>query len=384
VPKRALFSNLPLELGPGLRISVKGYIIFKRQEIHKTCYVYLKGEKPVLAKSASSKLEDDDGKTVEKNRVLKAYKFGGTRITFSQDEAASLRNFGEPIIRLLGFKAITSQNLPLWANTNRSTFLYPSEEDYIGSTRVFAALHAKLLSAHKMAVAWFVARKNATPVLAAILPGAEQLNEAGEQEVPPGLWLVPLPFVDDVRAVPEHAQVPASEALTEKMRTVVQQLQLPGGKYVPSRYPNPSLQWHYRVLQAMALEEDMPTQAEDKTAPRNRQIHKRAGPYVVEWGEQLEEEHRAWEQTEGRAAAAALPKRPASSAAGPGGSPEKKRVKTEDGGPAEEDMRAAWKQERIGKFTVAELKAFAASKGIDAGGKKAELVDQIEAWFESR
>ncbi len=35
-----------------------------------------------------------------------------------------------------------------------------------------------------------------------------------------------------------------------------------------------ALQWHYRILQALALEEDLPEKPEDKTIPKYRQIGK--------------------------------------------------------------------------------------------------------------
>ena len=35
-----------------------------------------------------------------------------------------------------------------------------------------------------------------------------------------------------------------------------------------------ALQWHYRILQAMALGEDIPEQPEDKTVPKYKQIDK--------------------------------------------------------------------------------------------------------------
>lgn len=35
-----------------------------------------------------------------------------------------------------------------------------------------------------------------------------------------------------------------------------------------------ALQWHYRILQAMALEEDIPEIPDDKTIPKYRQIDK--------------------------------------------------------------------------------------------------------------
>lgn len=35
-----------------------------------------------------------------------------------------------------------------------------------------------------------------------------------------------------------------------------------------------ALQWHYRILQALALDEDLPAETEDKTIPKYKQIDK--------------------------------------------------------------------------------------------------------------
>ncbi|KAL8670718.1 MAG: hypothetical protein Q9168_004767, partial [Polycauliona sp. 1 TL-2023] len=264
VARRALFSNLPLEIGPGFRISVKGFIIFKRQMPKPSCYVHLAGEKAQIATGVTTELAADTARTVEKVEIKKAYKFGGEQILFTPEEISSLRNFGDPCIRILGFKPMSM--LPLWANMKPATFIYPSEEDYIGSTRVFAALHAKLLSSQKIGITWFIARKNAAPVLAALYPGPESLDDNGLEILPPGLWLIPLPYADDIRQNPEITTlIRAPEPLIDHMRLVIQQLQLPKAKFDPSKYPNPSLQWHYRILQAMALGEDLPEMPDDKT-----------------------------------------------------------------------------------------------------------------------
>lgn len=91
-----------------------------------------------------------------------------------------------------------------------------------------------------MALAWFIARRNAAPVVTAILPGEERYDENGEQTMPPGLWLIKLPFADDIRQAPEQGEsLKTTEGLTDIMRKVVEQLQLPKGIYDPSRYPNP-------------------------------------------------------------------------------------------------------------------------------------------------
>lgn len=277
VPKRTLFSNLAFELAPSLRISVKGYILFKRQEPQKTSYVYLDGETPVLATGKQAQPQEAPPSSSSASRpppdVRRAYKFGGEFVLFKPEEMKEATNFGEPIIRLLGFKP--AQALPIWAHLRPSTFIYPSEEDYVGSTRTFAALQQTMIDKKKIGIIWYIPRRNATPVLAALLPGEEHLGAHGEQVLPPGLWICQLPFADDIRAPPELAdKVIASDNLVDKMRPVVQNLKLPGGTYDPLRYPNPALQWHYRILQALALEEDMPEAAEDKTTPRYRQIDK--------------------------------------------------------------------------------------------------------------
>ncbi|KAI4146871.1 MAG: hypothetical protein L6R39_003307, partial [Caloplaca ligustica] len=266
VARRALFSNLPLEIGPGFRISVKGYIIFKRQEPKRSCYVWLNGEKAQIAIGVTTRMAEDTARSVEKAEIKKAYKFGGEQIPFTPEEISSLRNFGDPVIRIIGFKPMDM--LPIWANLKPATFIYPSEEDYVGSTRVFAALHQKLLASEKIGIVWYIARTNAAPVIAALYPSAEKISDDGIQTMPPGLWLIPLPYADDIRDNPEIPNlIRAPEPLIDRMRTIIQQLQLPKARYDPAKYPNPALQWHYRILQAMALDEELPEKAEDKTVP---------------------------------------------------------------------------------------------------------------------
>lgn len=237
IPRRALFSNVPLEIGPGFRISVTGYLIFKRQEPARSCYVWLGGEKPQIAKGVTTLIADDTARTVEKWEIRKAYRFGGELVSFTPEEQAALRNFGDPIIRIIGFKPLSA--LPFWASIKHPTFIYPSEEDYVGSTRVFSALYQKLLKDSKMALVWFIPRRNATPVLAAMIAGVEKLDENGIQKIPPGMWILPLPFADDIRQNPETNLLVAPEPLIDKMREVIQQLQLPKAQYDPLKYPNP-------------------------------------------------------------------------------------------------------------------------------------------------
>lgn len=195
------------------------------------------GETPQIAKGVTTLLADDTAHTVEKAEIRKAYKFGGEQISFTPEELSSLRDFGEPVIRIIGFKPLTA--LPIWANVKHPTFIYPSEEDFIGSTRVFSALHQKLLKDNKLALVWFIPRKKSSPVLGAMIAGTEKIDENGVQKLPPGMWIIPLPFADDVRKRPGADYTVAPEPLIDAMKQVLGQLLLPKGTYDPERYPNP-------------------------------------------------------------------------------------------------------------------------------------------------
>jgi ATP-dependent DNA helicase 2 subunit 1 len=272
VAKRSVFSNLPFEIGPGFKISINGYNVIQKQKPARSTWIYLNDEKAQIVKAETTKFEEGAGREVKKEEIKRAYKFGGAEVYFTPEEQKELKNFGPPVLRIIGFKP--QSLLPDWASMNKSTYIYPSENDYIGSTRVFAALWQKLLKDKKMGVAWFISRKGASPLLVAILPSAERVDEnTGGQVIPQGLWLYPLPYADDVRQLPDLPDpVRAPDKLITEMRRVLQQLQLPKAVYDPSKYPNPSLQWHYKILQAIALEEDMPDTPEDKTVPKYKQI----------------------------------------------------------------------------------------------------------------
>ncbi|KAH8702416.1 putative DSB repair complex subunit Ku70 [Talaromyces proteolyticus] len=382
VPRRALFSNVPLEFGPNFKISVTGYLLFKKQEPARSCFVWLGGEKPEIAKGTTTQMAEDTARTVEKGEIRKAYKYGGEQVSFTIEEQQALRNFGDPVIKIIGFKPLSS--LPIWASIKHPTFIYPSDEDYVGSTRVFSALHQKLLHDQKIGIVWFIPRKNAAPVLAAMLPGAEKTDENEVQVSPPGLWIIPLPFADDIRQNPETNLYVAPEPLIDRMRTVVQQLQLPKAQYDPRKYPNPSLQWHYRILQALALDEDLPEQPVDKTIPRYRQIDKRAGDYVIEWGDELDSQYRKMfsEQPKTSTLAKRAPK--ASDTLAEKEHPAKK-VKTENGAQnTADDVLNHYHSGLLSKLTLPILKDFLSSKKLSTTGKKADLIERVEEYFDKK
>jgi ATP-dependent DNA helicase 2 subunit 1 len=221
VAKRALFSNLPFEIGKDFTISVKGYNLLQKQEKARKGYVYLDGETKQYVEGETAKFTEDSVRPVEKIEIKKAYKFGGSQVLFTEEEMKQLKTFGSPVLRIIGFKP--QSMLPFWAAIKKSTFIYPSEEHYIGSTRVFSALWQKLTKDKKMGVAWYIARSNAAPVLVAILPSEERASDTTKVPIiPAGLWLYQLPFLDDKRDLtPQQKPLVAPDVLIDEMRKVI-------------------------------------------------------------------------------------------------------------------------------------------------------------------
>ncbi|KAA8641818.1 putative DSB repair complex subunit Ku70 [Aspergillus tanneri] len=383
VPRRAHFSNMPLEIGPNFKISVTGYLLFRRQEPARNSFVWLGGEKPQIVKGVTTQIAEDTARTIEKWETKKAYKFGGDQVSFSPEEQKGLKDFGEPVIRIIGFKSLST--LPFWANVKHPYFIYPSEEDFVGSTRVFSALHQSLLRNKRLALVWFIPRKNAGPVLGAMIAGEEKLDENGVQKFPPGMWIITLPFADDVRQNPEYTLNVAPEPLIDRMRMVVQQLQLPKASYDPLKYPNPSLQWHYGILQALALDEDLPEKPEDKTIPKYRQIDKRAGEYVLSWADELEKQYAESAPTGPKSTLVKRGVKDRAAETGDGDRHASKKIKVE-GGPynVEDEVRLHYQKGTLSKLTVPVLKEFLISHGRSAASKKADLMERVEEYLERK
>ncbi|KAF8246426.1 protein Ku70 [Wilcoxina mikolae CBS 423.85] len=372
--KRAQFSTT-LEIGPGLTIGIKGYIIYKQQTKGRSHYIYTGGEKPQIVTGTTTILADSTAQVVDKTQLKKAYKFGGEQIVFTEEEMKALRNFGPPGLRIIGFKPASAAKFHL--SVKPAQFIYPDEKDFVGSTRTFTALHAKLAKDDKVALVWVITRRNTAPALCYLYPSVDTTDPAtGRQLQPPGFFLINLPFADDIRNNPDASNAKAPASLIDKMRAVVKQLHMPKG-YEPEKYENPSLQWHYRILQAIALEEELPEHPVDKTLPKYKLIDKHAGSLVVEWGEELNNVAGGF--------APPVAKGVKRGKEEDGGAPVKKaRTTTASAGGGDKEVRAAYAKGTLAKCTVAALKEFLQVVGLAAGGKKVELLERCEEYLDTK
>lgn len=109
-------------------------------------------------------------------------------------------------------------------------------------------------------------------------------------------------------------------------------------------------------------------------------LSKRAGEYVANWGVILDERSQAYE-AERRATS--VKRELEDGEEGPKKKAKPTRPVQGLNGMGMDDLRAAVKRGSLSKFTVADLKDWLQSKGINSSGKKAELVERIEQWVEN-
>ncbi|EJT98331.1 ku70-like protein [Dacryopinax primogenitus] len=400
IPRRTLF-HVPLILAEGITIDIKGYGLVTVQS--KGQYKYL-ADRDGMLKEATVKttyIDKDDQGEVPKTDIRYALPFGKTwgdeqqdepmevdeteekkpkmrgrrgnilvvegvpavtrhEVLFTPERMKELRSMVlEPSIKLLGFK--DRGELTFFDNVKHSVFIYPSEDDYTGSTRTFAALLQSLIKKDKIGIALSVTRRGYTPQFVALLPRQEELDsDTGAQLLPPGLHMIPFPFADDIRESAYDQLMQCTEHEKDAALAWINKLTIRAG-YDADNYPNPTLRLHYKNLEAAAFNEAFdPSEFEDLTVPNYASIQKRAGKLIEQFKDSVDADKRS----AGVVAVATGAKRQADT--------------TVD----EAEVRAKHSSGQINKLTVVQLTGFLRGRDIVPSGKrKAELVEQVEQYL---
>ncbi|XP_028117848.1 ATP-dependent DNA helicase 2 subunit KU70 [Camellia sinensis] len=193
-----------------------------------------------------------------------AYK--NENIKFSVEELSEIKRVSTGQLCLLGFKPLTC--LKDYHNLRPSTFVFPSDEEVIGSTCIFIALHRSMLRLKRFAVAFY--GSSTRPQLVALVAQDEIITASGQVE-PPGMHMIYLPYSDDIRQIEElhsdvNSMIPrATDDQINKATALMKRIDLKD--FSVCQFANPALQRHYAVLQALALDEDEMPEIKDETAP---------------------------------------------------------------------------------------------------------------------
>eukprot|EP00429_Kryptoperidinium_foliaceum_P015425 CAMPEP_0176046538 /NCGR_PEP_ID=MMETSP0120_2-20121206/23108_1 /TAXON_ID=160619 /ORGANISM="Kryptoperidinium foliaceum, Strain CCMP 1326" /LENGTH=547 /DNA_ID=CAMNT_0017379949 /DNA_START=51 /DNA_END=1690 /DNA_ORIENTATION=+ len=276
--KRTL-QRLALHLCDGAEIGVSIYCTTIEAKVPQP--VYLLNENNKLLKSETRNLCGTTGAILHPVDDIETFvELAGKRVYMSSPEVAETKQFGEPGMHLLGFKPATT--LQPHHRIFHSYFVYPNERAVKGSSALCQALIDTMMERKLMAVIRYVARRNATPCLAVLLPQAEVVDEDGIQTRSPGFHMIRLPWGEEIRTVglPSPELPPPSPDLAAAARRVVASMHL--GGFRPGCAENPVLQKHYAAVQALALGEDKPAETVDVLQPDLKALEEKA-PIFCEW-----------------------------------------------------------------------------------------------------
>ncbi|KAG5518092.1 hypothetical protein PMAC_003278 [Pneumocystis sp. 'macacae'] len=281
--KRFLF-ECSLQIAPNLNIDVRGYMLFKKRMPIKTQNIYTKFKDPQIVKTTINYICQETSAFLKNEDMKIAYDFGGEKISFSKKQMDSLHFYEDPVIRILGFKPL--DQLHFWENILPSYFLYPIDNRNHSSSRIFLSLAYTLYKHDKIAVAWFHPYKNSNPRISILISNFD-LDEKQKRnyELPQGIFVIILPFSDDIRLNPQQTSVKAPELLINKMCDIIEHLIL--DTYNPLQYKSPGIQWTCKKLQSIIFKENSHISIEDNTTPNYRLIYEKSGLFIREWNELL-------------------------------------------------------------------------------------------------
>ncbi|KVH88872.1 Ku70 [Cynara cardunculus var. scolymus] len=287
-------------------------------------------------------------------------------IKFSTEELSEIKRVSTGSLRLLGFKPLSC--LKDYHNLRPSTFVSPSDEEVMGSTCIFIALHRSMIRLKRFAVAFY--GSSARPQLVGLV-AQDEIVDAGGQLEPPGMHMIYLPYSEDIRLIEElHSETTgnmpsATEDQIQKATALMKRVDL--RDFSVCQFANPALQSHYAVVQALALDEDEMPEINDETLPDEEGMARPGIAKALEefkvsvYGENYDEENENTAQGKANAAS------------------KKRKVASEDAlvKCAYYDWPKLADDGKLKDLTVQELKYYVTAHKLPVAGKKEALISRI-------
>ncbi|XP_040374975.1 ATP-dependent DNA helicase 2 subunit KU70 isoform X2 [Rosa chinensis] len=261
--KKRIVRKITFSIANGLSIQLSSYALIRPTVPGAITWLDSVTNRPL--KAERSFVCADTGALVQES-VKRFQPYKTEDIKFSVEELSEIKRISTGQLRLLGFKPLNC--LKDYHNLRPSTFVFPSDQELIGSTRVFIALHKSMLRLKRFAVAFY--GSSSRPQLVALV-AQDEIMSAGGQVEPPGMHMIYLPYSDDIRHTEEllmgsdGAACHASDDQISKAAALINRLDLKD--FSVFQFSNPALQRHYAVLQALALDEDDIPEIKDETLP---------------------------------------------------------------------------------------------------------------------
>lgn len=360
--KQRSVANVGFKIADGVEMAVGIYTPARRAVKTKSIRIDPKTNKEVVFKR--NFVDKETAEILMMSDVKYAQTWGDKSICFEYEEVQEMKRFSGAGLRLLGFKPF-DKAIKIHQHVRQSQFLYPNDKSVVGSAKLFAALLTKCIEKKVVPICSFSARNNIPPRLVALLPQHEEVDDdTGEQIRPPGFYVVYIPFAEDIRNVEVPESLEPNEEDVDAAKKIIKKLKF---RYQPSNFENPSLQTHYRNLEAMALEKDEPEMVQDFTLPDRNRIHQKAGDLIEQFKGLVYPE--GYDPTSKPKPAATKRK-----ASGSSGGPESKQMSMAE-------VKDMVEHGKLAKLTVRTLKDICKSRGLTVAGRKNDLLQAITSSF---
>ncbi|KAF4655086.1 X-ray repair cross-complementing protein 6 [Perkinsus olseni] len=375
--------NLTFAGAPDYVAAVQVYCHVK--EAIKPHPVYLHPDNQKLLRSETRYINMDTGAILDRDTEVRSYvDFGGEHVPITYGDIAKMKTFdadendrgrentqvpaagngeageGEEgeveetisgSLEIIGFK--NRRKLKFQHRIGHGYFIYPHEGRITGSKRLVEALCCRMAKLGKIALVRFVARANAQPIFAALSP--QMPDEASQTSG--GLVLIPLPFADDIRSldlpgtcVDEVISQDEQRPQVEAAKSIIRGFRI--SHWSPYSIDNPTLKLFYAGLEALALNEDLPSDAVEDLLLANERKGELAKGHVEAWKQSLGVDDLS--------------------------SPPAKRSRTAEPFTMGLDVvRAKVRDGTLARLTVSQLKDILRAQRQSTNGKKQELIDRI-------
>ncbi|KAL9263747.1 ATP-dependent DNA helicase 2 subunit KU70-like protein [Drosera capensis] len=332
--KKRRYRRITFSIADGLSIELSAYALIRPTPPGNITWLDSVTNLPI--KSERSFICGDTGALLdEPSKLFQPYR--NENIQVLADEVLEIKKVSTGPLCLLGFKPLNC--LKDYHNLRPSTFLYPSDEEVMGSTQIFVALHRSMLLLKRFAVAFYGSAAN--PHLVALIAQEEIATSSGQD------------YVDESLRTPY-----ASEDQIKKAEAVMKRVDLKD--FSVCQFSNPALQRHYAALQALALGEDELPDVKDETLPDEKGLSR---PGVVNALEEFklsvfEDSYETDDSSEAS-----------------------RKRKAEPDDPVKESAKYNWHEladsGKLKDLTVAELKSYLVANNLPVSGKKEVLISRI-------
>ncbi|KAH8419021.1 hypothetical protein KR222_000905 [Zaprionus bogoriensis] len=172
---RRCLGHFTLSLGPNLNISMQYYNYFQRRSYPNKVHI-LRRDNSVVRKKRMIMVRQQDGETQEITHEYQIKSTGGwyeckvgeQTFRITTEQLNRVRNFHQPGMMLLGFKHRSA--LPEIIYSKPCSFMYPDDQNIVGSKRLFRALWQRCLEREKIALCLFMCKRKSVPRYVALVP----------------------------------------------------------------------------------------------------------------------------------------------------------------------------------------------------------------------